>query len=126
MCIRDSVEEVKVEKEEKVAEKPKEIPVEKKETEKVVAEKTSEETKEEAPKQSDTVTTQYRKLEGPNFTGQKIDLTQFKKPEKKKDPKADEKKKKKKKKKKKNNEKKTHLTKTKTPPLNHLRNTNAY
>ncbi len=86
------VEEVKAEKEEKVAEKPKEIPVEKKETEKVVAEKTSEETKEEALKQSDTVTTQYRKLEGPNFTGQKIDLTQFKKPEKKKDPKADDKK----------------------------------
>ncbi|WP_347373857.1 translation initiation factor IF-2 [Aequorivita sp. Q41] len=86
------VEEVKAEKEEKVTEKPKEIPVEKKETEKVVAEKTSEETKEEALKQSDTVTTQYRKLEGPNFTGQKIDLTQFKKPEKKKDPKADDKK----------------------------------
>jgi len=30
------------------------------------------------------VETQYKKLEGPNFTGQKIDLTQFKKPEKKK------------------------------------------
>ncbi len=38
------------------------------------------------------VTTQYRKLEGPSFTGQKIDLTQFKKPEKKKDAKADDKK----------------------------------
>ncbi len=47
-----------------------------------------EEVKEEAPKESDTVTTQYRKLDGPNFTGQKIDLTQFKKPEKKKDPKT--------------------------------------
>ena len=46
----------------------------------------------ETQKDSDTVTTQYRKLEGPNFTGQKIDLTQFKKPEKKKDPKADDKK----------------------------------
>lgn len=46
----------------------------------------------EAPVESDTVTTQYRKLEGPSFTGQKIDLTQFKKPEKKKDPKADDKK----------------------------------
>src|SRR5690606_32087599 len=42
---------------------------------------------EETPKESDTVTTQYRKLEGPNFTGQKIDLTQFKKPEKKKETK---------------------------------------
>jgi translation initiation factor IF-2 len=30
------------------------------------------------------VETQYKKLDGPNFTGQKIDLTQFKKPEKKK------------------------------------------
>jgi translation initiation factor IF-2 len=46
----------------------------------------------EAPKDPDTVTTQYRKLEGPNFTGQKIDLTQFKKPEKKKDSKSDDKK----------------------------------
>ena len=30
------------------------------------------------------MTTQYKKLNGPNFTGQKIDLTQFKKQEKKK------------------------------------------
>lgn len=48
--------------------------------------------KEEAPKDPDTVTTQYRKLEGPSFTGQTIDLTQFKKPEKKKDAKTDPKK----------------------------------
>ncbi len=51
-------------------------------------------TKKEAPVTKDTepeatvldeaVTTQYKKLNGPNFTGQKIDLTQFKKPEKKK------------------------------------------
>lgn len=47
---------------------------------------------EDAPKESDTVTTQYRKLEGPSFTGQTIDLTQFKRPEKKKDAKADDKK----------------------------------
>ncbi len=51
-----------------------------------------EETKVETPKESDTVTTQYRKLEGPSFTGQTIDLTQFKKPEKKKDAKIDPKK----------------------------------
>ncbi|MEM0517781.1 translation initiation factor IF-2 [Aequorivita flava] len=63
----------------------KEAPVQKAETPKE-AEKT------ESPKESDTVTTQYRKLEGPNFTGQKIDLTQFKKPEKKKDSKSDDKK----------------------------------
>ena len=38
----------------------------------------------EAPVSDESVTTQYKKLNGPNFTGQKIDLTQFKKPEKKK------------------------------------------
>ena len=38
----------------------------------------------EAPVLDESVTTQYKKLNGPNFTGQKIDLTQFKKPEKKK------------------------------------------
>jgi translation initiation factor IF-2 len=36
---------------------------------------------EEGPK---NIETKYKKLDGPNFTGQKIDLTQFKKPEKKK------------------------------------------
>ncbi len=35
------------------------------------------------------VETQYKKLDGPNFTGQKIDLTKFKKPAKKKDDKSD-------------------------------------
>jgi len=37
------------------------------------------------------VKTQYKKLDGPNFTGQKIDLTKFKKPAKKKDEKDDKK-----------------------------------
>jgi len=32
--------------------------------------------------------TQYKKLDGPNFTGEKIDLTQFKKPERKTDDKS--------------------------------------
>jgi translation initiation factor IF-2 len=41
-------------------------------------------TEPEAPVLDEAVTTQYKKLNGPNFTGQKIDLTQFKKPEKKK------------------------------------------
>ncbi len=41
---------------------------------------------------STTLTTQYKKLDGPNFTGQTIDLSQFKKPEKKKEVKADDKK----------------------------------
>ncbi len=79
---------VKVEKEEKPVEKIKETPTAKEEPKA----EPKEEPKKETPKESDTVTTQYRKLEGPNFTGQKIDLTQFKKPEKKKDPKADDKK----------------------------------
>lgn len=42
------------------------------------------ETKEVAEAPSEKVKTQYKKLDGPNFTGKKIDLTQFKKPEKKK------------------------------------------
>jgi translation initiation factor IF-2 len=46
----------------------------------------------EAPaEKSETVATQYKKLEGPNFTGEKIDLSKFKKPEKKKDKKDDDK-----------------------------------
>ncbi|WP_290476405.1 translation initiation factor IF-2, partial [Leeuwenhoekiella sp. UBA1003] len=41
--------------------------------------------KKEAPKLGDDVVkTDYKKLDGPNFTGEKIDLSQFKKPEKKK------------------------------------------
>ncbi|MGV6829178.1 MAG: translation initiation factor IF-2 [Flavobacteriales bacterium] len=35
-------------------------------------------------KDTGTVQTKYKKLDGPNFTGKTIDLTQFKKPEKKK------------------------------------------
>ncbi|MEH6406598.1 MAG: translation initiation factor IF-2 [Leeuwenhoekiella sp.] len=43
------------------------------------------EPKKEEPKLGDDVLkTDYKKLNGPNFTGQKIDLSQFKKPEKKK------------------------------------------
>ena len=79
----------KEKKEEVPAEIVKETPSAKAEDSKPVAKGMP---KEETPKESDTVTTQYRKLDGPNFTGQKIDLTQFKKPEKKKDTKADDKK----------------------------------
>jgi len=46
-----------------------------------------EEKKEEV---SDTIKTNYTKLDGPNFTGKKIDLSQFKKPVKKKDDKKTE------------------------------------
>lgn len=37
------------------------------------------------PAKEEKVATQYQKLNGPNFTGEKIDLTQFKKPTKKKE-----------------------------------------
>ena len=96
--VKEVKEEEKVEKSEVVAEAPKVEKIEEKPVVPVVEEKVEkavekvietpvakEEVKEEAPKESDTVTTQYRKLDGPNFTGQKIDLTQFKKPEKKKE-----------------------------------------
>ncbi|WP_034259646.1 translation initiation factor IF-2 [Altibacter lentus] len=48
-------------------------------------------TEEATPKKNDVVETNYKKLDGPNFTGEKIDLTQFKKPEKKKIEKKDDK-----------------------------------
>ncbi len=92
--------EEKTQPEQKKEEKPveeKAAPVEK--TEKPAApkeEKKPEEKKEEeAPKEekeeeSSTVTTKYQKLSGPNFTGEKIDLSQFKKPVKKKDDKKAE------------------------------------
>ncbi len=45
---------------------------------------------EDSPASGGTVKTQYKKLDGPNFTGKKIDLSQFKKPEKKKEVKKDD------------------------------------
>jgi len=99
-------EEVVVEKEkvEEKVEKPKkevEAPAAKKEEKPKPEPKKPEETivikeaikvavGEEEPQESQKVETQYKKLDGPNFTGQKIDLTQFKKPEKKKDKKEPE------------------------------------
>lgn len=96
-------EKVKVEKakeDQPVTEKTSEPKTTAKKEDKVAPKKDTpikkEEPKAEEPKEksaeSDTVTTKYRKLDGPNFTGQKIDLTQFKKPEKKKDTKSDDKK----------------------------------
>ena len=46
-------------------------------------------------KKSKKVETKYKKLDGPSFTGKKIDLEQFKKPEKKKEKKEEHKKEKK-------------------------------
>ncbi|WP_167598153.1 translation initiation factor IF-2 [Leeuwenhoekiella sp. ZYFB001] len=91
------VEAPKVEEKKVEAEKPKEEEkpkVESKPVEKEVAKPKAEapkkaETKTEEPKLGDDVLkTDYKKLDGPNFTGQKIDLSQFKKPEKKKKPAA--------------------------------------
>ncbi len=65
----------------------------KKDVEKTVdkTEETADKPVEESTGEVGTVKTQYKKLDGPNFTGQKIDLTQFKKPTKKKDDKSDKK-----------------------------------
>lgn len=76
-------------KETSEAEKAKEIPKEETKTEDVKAEapKASEEIEKPAEaaevKDDDRIKTQYKKLSGPNFTGQKIDLEQFKKKKKK-------------------------------------------
>ncbi len=56
------------------------------------------ETSEEGEDEISTMTTQYKKLSGPNFTGEKIDLSKFKKPGKKKDDKKAEEEKEKRKK----------------------------
>ncbi|MAO09062.1 MAG: translation initiation factor IF-2 [Alteromonas sp.] len=74
----------------KEAEKPKETPKPKEEKpveKKPEAEKPAAKKEEAKPVESDRVETKYKKLDGPNFTGEKIDLSQFKKPEKKKDDK---------------------------------------
>lgn len=91
--IAEKVEAKKENKEEVVVETPKEEVVEKaepapeKETEPVVKKEPQARTLEGSPGDPDRVKTQYKKLDGPNFTGEKIDLTQFKKPEKKKEEK---------------------------------------
>ena len=48
------------------------------------AEKSEEKADEVTPENSESIKTQYKKLDGPNFTGKKIDLKQFEKPKKKK------------------------------------------
>ena len=93
---------VKEEKVAKVEEKPvvkKEVAPVKKETPKKEAPK-KETPKTEAAAETpvrlgdEVLKTDYKKLDGPNFTGQKIDLAQFKKPEKKKKESAEDAKKK--------------------------------
>ena len=79
-----AVEKPKVEekKEEKV-----EAPIEEKKEVKEVKEKKEEkvaEPQEITAENAEKIETQYKKLDGPNFTGKKIDLKQFEKPKKKK------------------------------------------
>ena len=76
-------------------EKPKKEEVSEKESEEKTESKEGSEAEGEG---SDTIKTKYTKLEGPNFTGKKIDLTQFKKPKKKEKSSDDDDKKGKKKK----------------------------
>lgn len=78
------------------AEKPKaKAPDKKAEKEDAKPAKAKEEPKEEKQEEAEAgnkiVETNYKKLDGPNFTGEKIDLSKFKKPEKKKDKKDDKK-----------------------------------
>lgn len=89
----DKVTSKKEEKPKQEASKKEEKPSSKETDAKDADSKSVEESKEE----SSTHKTNYTKLDGPNFTGKKIDLSQFKKPEKKKDDKKDDKKDKRKK-----------------------------
>lgn len=73
---------VKTPKKEVKKEQPKEV---KKTVDKKVKEvKQSEKETEVTPENAEKIKTQYKKLDGPNFTGQKIDLKQFERPKKKK------------------------------------------
>ncbi|CAM1342932.1 translation initiation factor IF-2 [Tenacibaculum aestuarii] len=78
-------------KEVKPVETPKkEVKAEEPKQEKKPVEKKVQEVKQPAkeveitPENAEKIKTQYKKLEGPNFTGQKIDLKQFERPKKKK------------------------------------------
>lgn len=82
--------EVPAKKEEAPAAKEEEVVEAKEEKKPEPAPK--EEKAEPAKPATDKVKTQYKKLDGPNFTGEKIDLSKFKKPEKKKEEKKDDKK----------------------------------
>ncbi|QOD59575.1 translation initiation factor IF-2 [Polaribacter haliotis] len=66
----------KIEKEATKKEAPKKVKVETAKEEEVSTEVTAE--------NAEAIKTQYKKLDGPNFTGKKIDLKQFEKPKKKK------------------------------------------
>lgn len=95
--VEEVKEEVKAPVEKKTAKKatPAKKTAKKEEPKEVIVEaeaeaETDAEVDTEAPKVDKKVTTQYKKLDGPNFTGQKIDLAKFKKPEKKKEEKKED------------------------------------
>ncbi|TRO64250.1 translation initiation factor IF-2 [Christiangramia sabulilitoris] len=81
----EKAEEPKVEEKKPEPEKAKEEEPKKEEAAPAAAEEWEKE-------ESSTIETKYTKLSGPNFTGKKIDLSQFKKPVKKKEEKKDDKK----------------------------------
>ncbi|WP_341200770.1 translation initiation factor IF-2 [Croceibacter atlanticus] len=87
---KEAPKKVEPKKEEPKKETPKVVAKEAPKKEEAPKQETAkEETKDapEASKDDNRVTTNYKKLDGPNFTGEKIDLSQFKKPAKKKDDK---------------------------------------
>jgi translation initiation factor IF-2 len=87
---KEAPKKVEPKKEETKKETPKVVAKEAPKKEEAPKQETAkEETKDapEASKDDNRVTTNYKKLDGPNFTGEKIDLSQFKKPAKKKDDK---------------------------------------
>lgn len=53
-------------------------------------EKAQEKVEEKPAEESNRIETKYTKLDGPNFTGKKIDLSQFQKPKKKDDKKSED------------------------------------
>jgi translation initiation factor IF-2 len=77
-------EEVKAEPEKEKEEEPTtlEKPEEKKEEKTEDKKEEGKEDSEEEAKDAGTLKTQYAKLEGPRFTGEKVDLSKFKKPKK--------------------------------------------
>ncbi|MCF4100192.1 translation initiation factor IF-2 [Gillisia sp. M10.2A] len=75
---KEAVEKPAAQAEKEVEAKKEAVPADSEKTEEASAGKSEE---------SDTIKTKYAKLSGPSFTGEKIDLSQFKKPVKKKDEK---------------------------------------
>ncbi|MDC7996429.1 translation initiation factor IF-2 [Gilvibacter sediminis] len=80
----EPVKEQEAPKVEKEAPKAPKAPEKKEEKKKAAPVEAKKEEAPTEPGKPDKVKTQYKKLDGPNFTGQKIDLDKFKKPERKK------------------------------------------